>query len=195
MPTLPDSALAVAADELLTTCSPPPLVNHCRRTYLFGTALLESRHRPYDAEALYVAAMLHDLGLTELWGDEVTPFEQRGALVAEITMLERGASPRFAGLVRDAIALHLELDTAKDPRPEVAGVHLGAAVDVLGLRLDQLPKDLVADVLDGLPRLGLKDLLTTVLRHEAEAKPTSRIAGHVAQLDFVRLVAAAPFDG
>ncbi|MDV9188046.1 hypothetical protein R6L23_07415 [Streptomyces sp. SR27] len=41
--------------------------------------------------------------------------------------------------MRDAIALHLELETAEGARPEVAAVRLGSAADAIGARLDHLP--------------------------------------------------------
>lgn len=188
-----DSALATAADALLAKVSPPALVNHCKRTYVFGTRLLEQAGKAYDAEALYVAAMLHDLGLTDAYEDGVTPFEKRGAEVAKAEMLAAGADPAFAALVHDAVALHLEVHAAKDPRPEVAGVSLGAAVDVLGLRLDRLPPSFVAETLETYPRLGFKALLIPVLRKQAHLKPTSLVAQHLREFDFAGLVGAAPF--
>jgi hypothetical protein len=188
-----DSPLATAADALVAKVSPPALVNHCKRTYAFGTQLLRQAGRAYDAEALYVAAMLHDLGLTEAYEDGVTPFERRGADTAAAELSALGADPEFTALVRDAIALHLEMNAAQDPRPEVAGVSLGAAVDVLGLRIDRLPAAFVAETLETYPRLGFKDLLIPAIERQARLKPESLVARHLQDYDFAQLVAAAPF--
>ncbi|MBI3686932.1 MAG: HD domain-containing protein [Actinobacteria bacterium] len=190
----PDTALAAAAEALLVESSPTPLVNHCRRTYVFGAALLERRGRSFDAEALYVAALLHDLGLTDRWDDGVTPFEQLGGRIAATELVARGARPELATLVHDAIALHLELEVTKDHRPEVAGIGLGSAVDVLGLRLDQLPGPLVAEALERFPRLGVKAFLVEAISAQARVKPTSRIALHVERFPFTDLIVAAPFE-
>ncbi|WP_117215617.1 HD domain-containing protein [Allorhizocola rhizosphaerae] len=189
MPT-PDTALTRAADALLTTASPPLLVNHCKRTFIFATALL---HRGYDVEALYVASMLHDLGMTASYEDGVTPFERRGAEAAADALRALDADSEFVSLVHDAIALHLEVTTAKDPRPEVAGVSLGAAVDVLGLRLDQIPPKVLTEALERFPRGDLKPFLIEAMQREARLKPHSRIAQHVAQFGFTELIANAPF--
>lgn len=188
-----DSPLATAADALLAKVSPPALVNHCKRTYVFGTHLLRQAGRVYDAEAFYVAAMLHDLGLTDAYEDGVTPFERRGADAAAAELLALGADPEFIELVRDAIALHLEMNAAKDPRPEVAGVSLGAAVDVLGLRIDRLPVAFLAETLETYPRLGFKDLLIPAIERQARLKPGSLVAQQLREYDFAQLVAAAPF--
>jgi hypothetical protein len=192
--TRPHTQLADVAERMLAESSPRTLVNHCWRTYAFGAALLSQQGRDYDDEALFVASALHDLGFTDLWDDGITPFETRGAQVAHEALLEQGARPELAGLVRDAIALHLEISTPGDPRPEVAGVALGAAVDVLGMRLSDLSPAMVDEVLEAHPRLGFTTYVIDVLRSQAERKPTSRIAHHMVDLSFADLVAAAPFE-
>ncbi len=190
----PDTALARAADALLATASPVLLVNHCKRTFVFGAALLKDRGLiRYDVEALYVASMLHDLGLTPSYEDGVTPFERQGAQAAADALRALDARPELVSLVHDAIALHLEVATAKDPRPEVAGVSIGAAVDVLGLRIDRIPPAVLADALERFPRGDLKPFLIESLRREAGLKPHSRTAEYVNESKFAELVAAAPF--
>ena len=191
---IPDTRLAAAAEALTVRVSPPELVGHCRRTYSFGAALLHGQGRTFDPELLYIAAMLHDLGLTDEFEDGVTPFERIGADAARGALLAEGAPPETAALVHEAIALHLEASTADDPRPEVAGVSIGAGVDVLGLRLGDLPAALVDEVLEAYPRPGLKKMLTAAIARQVELKPRSRIARHVERYDFAALVAAAPFD-
>ena len=190
----PDTPLADVAERMLAESSPSTLVNHCWRTYEFGAALLSKHGREYDDEALFVASALHDLGFTDLWDDDTTPFEIRGSQVAHEALLDQGARPELASLVRDAIALHLEIATPDDPRPEVAGVALGAAVDVLGMRLGDLSPRLVDEVLERHPRQGFTAYVLDVLRSQAERKPTSRIAHHMVDFSFADLVAAAPFE-
>jgi len=191
---LPDSPLALAADQLLRTACPPTLVAHCHRTYRFGAAALDGQRRAFDAEALFIAAALHDLALIEAYDDPRTPFELHGARLAEEELVRRGARPDLVGLVRDAIALHLELTTADDPRPEVAAVHLGAAADVIGLRLDQLPPGVVADVLELHPRQGFSAYVSEAFRRQSAGKPDSAIAALVLHAGLLDMVAAAPFD-
>lgn len=194
LPPIPDTALAAAAEAIAARVSPRALVSHCRRTYAFGAILLRQHSRTFDAELLYVAAMLHDLGLTDEFEDGVTPFEQRGADVAHQALLAEGAAAETAALVRAAIAHHLDAAAANDPRPEVAGVSIGAAVDVLGLRLAELPAALVAEVIEAYPRLGFKTMLTEAIARQVQLKPRSQIARHVERYNFTALVSAAPFE-
>ncbi|WP_020519633.1 HD domain-containing protein [Catelliglobosispora koreensis] len=193
MHTIPDTALARAANEILVTSSPPTLVGHCRRTYQFGAQLLVQAGRTFDTETLYVACLLHDLGLTDQFEDGETAFEIRGAQVAQASLLEHGATPEQANLVYDAIALHLR-PADDELRAEVTGVTIGAAVDVLGLRLDELPKHFVAQALEEFPRDGLKAYLQEALVKQGKLKPTSRIARYIEKYQFADLVAATPFD-
>ena len=188
------STLAAAAEALAVRVSPPALVGHCRRTYAFGAALLEQQGRTFDADLLYIAAMLHDLGLTDEFEDGVTPFEQIGAEAARRALLAEGAAPETAELVHEAIARHLDSVAADDPRPEVAGVSLGAAVDVLGLRVADLPAAVVAQILEEHPRLDFKTMLTGAITRQVRLKPQSRLARNVERYDFIALVAAAPFE-
>jgi hypothetical protein len=189
-----DTKLAAAAEALVVRVSPPALVGHCRRTYAFGAAQREKQGRAFDAELLYIAAMLHDLGFTDEYEDGVTPFEQIGADAARRALLSEGAAPRTADLVHEAIVLHMEATAADDPRPEVAGVSIGAGVDVLGLRLSDLPGKLVAEILEAYPRLDFKTMLAELIERQVRLKPDSRLARQVERYNFTALVAAAPFD-
>lgn len=185
--------LTEAATALAASVSPPPLLNHCYRTYDFGAALLSAAGRDFDPEILYVASILHDLGLTDSYDDRETPFEEQGASAAAGALRAAGAPEDFTGRVREAIALHLKASSADDPRPEVAGVSMGAAVDVLGLRLDLVPESLVAQTLEDYPRLGFKAFLTAAIDHQVRFKPGSRLAEYVTRYRFSELVSEAPF--
>lgn len=190
----PDSALARAAAALLRASAPPVLVGHCERTWMLGAALLGRRWAGCDQEVVYVAAALHDLGLLsdEPSPDGVAEFQDVGASAgADLVLSRTGDGPR-AELTRAAVALHLELSSADDPRPEVAAVHLGAAADVLGVRLDQLPVDLLDVVLDAWPRTGFADWLSAAMEREAEWRPASTAGRYVRELGLLELIAAAP---
>jgi len=192
--TLPDSALARGAGMLIGTVAEDWLVQHSLRTYRFGSALLARVGQEPDAELLYVAAMLHDLGLGTLFDDGVTPFHLRTAAVAGAVVVGHGRSDEDATLVHDAIALHLDLASADDARSVVAGVHLGALVDVIGLRLDEIPAGVVEAVLVEHPRLDMKDNLARVMAAEIERKPygaPARLEREFGMLDRIR---TAPFD-
>ncbi len=138
--------------------------------------------------------MLHDIALGTGFDDGVTPFNFRGGGVAARYVQDAEKSPDDASLIFDAIALHMELSTAEDTRAEVAGVHLGAAADVVGLRLDQLAPEWLEGVIAESPRIGMKQGFIDVIGAEAKTKPYSGAAALIEKFGFLDLIGAAPFD-
>jgi hypothetical protein len=67
---VPDTALVHDAMDLSRSLLEPFLFNHVMRSWLFGIVLAESAAIAPDAELLAVAAILHDLGLTERYNGE-----------------------------------------------------------------------------------------------------------------------------
>lgn len=190
---VPDSAMAGAAECLLSDASPPTLANHCRRTYAFAALLGARDGLEWDAEILYVAAMLHDLGLTQRASGDVG-FELMGATAAHEFVLQRGWAPERAALVHRAIALHLEVGRAVRERPEVALLHLGAAADVTGMRLEDISPDTVAELVERFPRLGFKAYFAERMREEARRRPDSTTAFLCRWGQFAWRIDRAPFD-
>jgi hypothetical protein len=190
----PDSALALGALQLATSVEPPFLVEHSHRTFHLGAELLSIGGRTFDPELLFVASMLHDIALGTAFDDGVTPFHLRGAAVAAHEIIEAERSDRDATLVYDAIALHMDLTTADDPRPEVAGVHLGAAADVIGLRAEDMPRDALEAILSNHPRHEMKAQFAAAISRESERKPYSAAATLVREYSFCDLIHAAPYD-
>jgi len=172
------------------------LVRHSRRTYAFGRAVLDLLHPAagaVDAELLLVASLLHDVALGGPVDDGVSDFQQLGAAAARDLVLAQGRTDRDAALVFDAVALHLELTGARDPRPEVAAVALGAAADVAGLRLERLDPGLVTAILTVHPREGARAGLVQAISAQVEQKPGSRVARLEREAGLLAAIAAAPF--
>jgi hypothetical protein len=188
----PDSPLAKAALELATSVSPPLLLNHALRTYHFGAILAARDGLRLDRELFFMAAVLHDLGLTESLEAEPGSFEWVGARRARAFGLEQGMARRRADLLHDAIALHSSVGIAHRREPEVAMVHYGAGVDVLGMRIDEIPATDLDHVLEAWPRCGFKKDFPGCLERQTALKPNCHIAGMV-RLGFDRRVRATPF--
>jgi len=78
---LVDSEIARLATDLSRTVSPPYLFNHVMRTFLFGSLVGRALEQKFDEEVLYLACILHDIGLTERFQGDL-PFEIQGAEAA-----------------------------------------------------------------------------------------------------------------
>src|SRR6476660_600021 len=65
LPEPPDTALAKEAEERVRKLSKPTLYGHCLRTWAFAALFARRDRVDHDEELLYLACVLHDLGLTE----------------------------------------------------------------------------------------------------------------------------------
>ncbi len=79
IPVIPQSPTAQAAAHLAAEAAPAFLLNHSYRTYLFGRCIVATPE--VDEEAAFVAAMIHDLGLTDTYDGE-SEFARIGADLA-----------------------------------------------------------------------------------------------------------------
>lgn len=174
---LPDTDLTRKTHDLVFSTGPAALANHCVRTYLFGRAVGEAQDvsagADYDDEVLFLAALLHDMGLTE-HGDGSQRFEVDGADLAARFLAENGLDDERVRVVWESIALHTSLGIAHRMRPEIALVHAGSGTDVVGLAAAALPDGLAARVHAAFPRLengsGLTEaIVEQIVRNPAKA--------------------------
>src|SRR5689334_17085234 len=149
---VPDSRLAREATDLLREHGTPLLLAHSLRVYLFGA--IQGRHRgwDFDHELFYVGAVFHDLGLTPRYRSRDHRFEVDGANAARDFLRSNGIEEQSAGLVWDAIALHTTPEIPWHKRPEIALLNGGAAADVIGRGLDEIPVGDREAVLAAYPR-------------------------------------------
>ncbi len=157
-----DSAVALAATALVREASAPFLFNHAVRTFLFGALIGRARggrHARYDAEPLYLACILHDLGLTSRFAGH-RPFELEGAEAAARFLEGQGYPAAATTTVWDGIAMHAS-PLADYKGPEIALVSAGAGADVTGQELAELDPGDVRAVLCAFPRLDFKRAFVT----------------------------------
>ncbi len=205
---IPDTALCIAAVDLLESGSPKFLCTHCLRTYIFGSLAVRSLGRPVaDVEAAFCAALLHDLGLIPPYRRD-NRFEIDGADAARDFCTKHQVSPERADLVWKAIALHTSPGIPTRLAGEIALVHLGAGLDFLGLGLDQVPPQVLEEILEKYPRMKFKsqflDLLVEHCQHNPAAQvltwtdDVARTAGCTLHGKAIptasQIMSAAPFD-
>jgi hypothetical protein len=188
----PTSAAIAAAEALLTEVAPGWLQAHSRRTWAWAAALGEVAGARCDRELLYLAALLHDLGLTPAAAPAPGAcFAVSGAEAAERFARAQGLLPQRAERLGEAIALHLEIRVAAAAGAEAHLLHAGAACDVIGQRRRELPAALVAEVLRAHPRGAMTAELTAVLGALAAAGPRTRLGIYCRRFDFLDRVRAA----
>ncbi|MER7416467.1 HD domain-containing protein [Micromonospora peucetia] len=168
--TIPDSATARAAADLAREAAPPFLLNHSYRTYLFGAALVT---KDVDQEAAFVAAMIHDLGLTERHRGSVD-FGQVGTALAARFLERRGWERDRIRLAEKAILRHTRLLPEGNPTTRL--VQLGARVDVAGRGAKKIDSDVLTGILRAYPRLDFPHQMRTAFLDEARRQPNGSFA-------------------
>lgn len=186
----PDSAITREAIAMAQDASSPSLFNHCLRSY-FWARLLDSDARPFDDEAVFVALMLHDLGLTDRWrlqGQTHHCFTVVGARAAQELASSHQWTEARANVAAGAIALHLNVTVGDEHGKEAQMVRAGSGGDVAGLGLGVLERDQITEVVCRYPRLGLKSEVTSALLIEVTERPCCRIAFLCQSFGFVDLI-------
>lgn len=187
----PDTRLCLEATEFARHCESPLLFNHSLRSYMFGIAVGRHLGIKVDAELLYLAAILHDVGLCPEHAGQGS-FEVRGAAVARDYLLAAGLPAPRADRVHEAIARHASVGLADRGPAELALVHFGAGVDVIGYRAEDVAVETRTAIVTAYPRLNFKRDFGALMEAEARRDPSAHIAGLVA-LGFTRRMAMAPF--
>src|SRR5260370_41963606 len=167
-----DPPLVHGAMELAGNSSEPALFNHAMRSWLFSVLIAEGAKATPDPELLAVSVILHDLGLTDRYSAQER-FEVDGANAARSFLKERGIPAHQIQLVWDAIALHTTRSIALHKEPEVAVMHSGIAVDVIGAGLALIPQDKVRVILLEFPRLSKKKKFQECLCGVVRRKPAT----------------------
>jgi HD domain len=193
---IPDSPAAVRAAELCAQLSPLWLQHHCTRTYVWGSLFALRYSRPYDEELLYVAAMLHDLGLTPAYtGKDATArcFAVEGARAAITFAQETGWDAQRQDALAEAISLHLNVTVGLEHGIEAHLLHAGASCDVLGQGYQSIAPSARSLVLERCPRLDFKQELDGCMRQQVALRPEARVALYYRAIQFGERIARAPF--
>lgn len=191
----PDSELCIEATALWNLSAVDWLAAHGYRTWYFAKALSEIDRLQVDPELLYVACVLHDLGLTSnaIPTDEIPCFAVRGATEAA-ALVEPHRGAEGANSIGDAISMHLNIDVSVEGGALSYLVAAGSLIDVLGPRLQLLPNDLLAAILVEHPRGPFAAKIGEVFAKCAVRYPETR-CGHLENtLTFSTLVTQHPLD-
>lgn len=193
-PEPPDSNLAREAEERVRELSSPALYGHCARTWAFAELFAQRDQAKHDSELLYLACMLHDLGLTPKHcgrDEHAKCFAVEGARAAHVLVREAGASEDRARKVAEAISLHLNITVPARLGIEAHLLSKGVSLDVVGRRLHQISPPMMHSVDARWPRGGFAAELAAATTRQAQLRPGSR-SGLLHKLGFVKLIEGNP---
>jgi cyanamide hydratase family protein with HD domain len=190
---LPATPACRAALQVATEYCTPALLNHSIRAYLWAAGHGLERGIRFDAELLYVSAMLHDLGLVKEFDNQTLPFEEAGGHLARVFGAAAGWPADRRRRAAEVIVRHMwdEVDVAKDPEGHL--LELSTAMDISGRQTGDIPPDLRADVLARYPRLGLAEEFVRYFDDQARRKPLC-LAAKFVRSGFAARIASNPLD-
>ena len=174
---LPDSPFARSACEHASALSPPWLLNHCLRTYVWGSLLGQLHQIPLDEELFFSACVLHDLGLVHAHnGADATCscFAVEGARAAHTFAEQHQQSAERCDRLAQAISLHLNVRVGLEHGAEAHLLHEGTTLDMIGARARELHPDTRRAVHARYPRLDLAAQMTAAMHDQAGRRPQSR---------------------
>lgn len=130
---IPDSKLAREVTELVRDTESPLLFHHSSRVYFFAALAGQRKGLSFDIDLLYIAAMFHDMGLTDQHSSAEERFEVDGANAARDFLQRHGIAKYDIDTVWTAIALHTTPGIPQHMHPVIALLTAGVEMDVLGL--------------------------------------------------------------
>jgi hypothetical protein len=176
----PDSATAARALEVVAEFSTPALLHHCRRSYVWAAAYAVEHAIGFDAELLWVSAMLHDIGLSPSFDAHEVPFEYAGGDVAWVFGAGAGWPVERRRRSAEIIVRHMWDGVDVEEDPEGFLLEIATGLDISGRNAQWWPGELRAEVVAAWPRLDLASQFTACFAAQAERKPGSTAASAVA---------------
>jgi hypothetical protein len=170
---LPDTAVTTAARAFVFGNESAALAHHSVRSYLF--AQLRARHieavdgRDFDGKLLFLACVLHDIGLSEL-GNGDHRFEVDGADAAATFLTTQGLPSGDVDAVWEAIALHTSPGIAERRGALCEMTRSGVAMD-LGRDIDFVTDAQAAAIHRAYPRLSVERALVDSIVKQVTARP------------------------
>jgi hypothetical protein len=150
--TIPDGPLARAASAAVLASEPPILFRHSVRVFLFGALIGAHRALDFDPELLYVAALFHDVGLTDDYRGSHRRFEVDGAHALRVFLQHRQVSQEQINEAWLAVALHTTFGIPSELTTLTALLSAGVETDLLGMHFDEVGDTRRLAVLQEYPR-------------------------------------------
>ncbi|MDR5867525.1 HD domain-containing protein [Halomonas koreensis] len=191
----PDSALCRRVEAEVAAQYPPALLAHCYRTWWMGALVGQALDLKADAEPLYVACLMHDIGLADAHAGCLsdTAFQIAGAREARRLALAEGWRDADAIRLYEAISYHLNpwLSPARHT-PEALLLKYGAHMDVVGAHRHLVPEASLREIHRRHPREGFREAIT---RSIASAPHLRGSHAHcLRRLGFARLAGRNPLE-
>ncbi|MGW0806975.1 HD domain-containing protein [Nonomuraea sp. NPDC002799] len=190
---IPDTPACRGALEVAGRYCSPSLLNHAIRAYLWAAAYAREHDIAFDAELLYVSAMLHDIGLVAEFDSHTVPYEEAGGHVAWAFAAGAGWSPERRLRASEVIIRHMWEEVPVEEDPEGHLLELSTGMDISGRRTEDIPEGVRREVLERHPRLDITKEFAVCVSEQGARKPSSH-AGRFVRGGILDRIARNPLD-
>ncbi|WP_314103848.1 HD domain-containing protein [uncultured Frigoribacterium sp.] len=190
---VPPSDVAARAREVTAAHASPALLSHSVRSWALAAELGRRESVRFDAELLYVASLLHDLGLVPSFDAHAVDFEHAGGAVARVFAAGAGWPEARQRRLAEVVERHMwtSVDVALDPEAHL--LERATSLDVSGAGGADWDAAFVASLVAAVPRLGFAAEFAAAIRDQAERKPDSQ-AGRTVRSGMPGRIAANLLD-
>jgi hypothetical protein len=201
------SAAAARVDQLLAPPTPvasraravtavhasAALLGHSERSWVLAAELGRREGVSFDPELLYIAALLHDLGLVASFDSHEVPFERAGGDVARVFAAGASWGDERRRRLGEVVVRHMWPAVSAQLDAEGHLLERATSLDVGGVGGDDWEPDLVAALVERVPRAGFAAEFGVAIAAQAHRKPASE-AGRAVRSGITRRLAANPLD-
>lgn len=153
---------------------PSYLFAHSVRAYCWGAVIAEREGWPFDRQILWVATLMHDVGLTRIPKNTMC-FDVEGAEIARRFVERAGMATADAERVAIAIILHMRPAVTLADGVESVLLDRATAIDVRGDEFE-LIAGLRAAVVAAYPRGAFDRWFLAAIRREVAVRPSCQSA-------------------
>jgi HD domain len=167
------------------------LLAHSIRTYCWGTAIASGEDIDFDPTTLWVASLMHDVGLGRLARNRQC-FEVEGAEIARRFVVRHGGSTTMAATVANAIVLHMRPGVTMDDGAEALLLDRATGLDVRGDGF-RASDPVRADVMRDYPRGAFDRRFVRAIRRETERRSGCQSSRLLHETDLVAWMERSPW--
>ncbi|AOK14383.1 phosphohydrolase [Burkholderia vietnamiensis] len=171
---IPRTPLAIDAADAARASLPAALAGHAARVFVFASLAARRAGDTCDADALYVAAMYVNMGLSHAYCRSTARYELDGADAAHALLLRHRRSRRMRDDVWHAIALHTTPGVAVRASPLARALAGAVSTDLMATDFDAYTAAERAALLAAYPRgSGFREAFLDTVARGAEHRPQS----------------------
>ena len=171
---VPQDLVSAAAWRWAHGALPDYLLTHSVRAYCWGATIAAGEGWTFDAQVLWTASLLHDLGLTRIPRNTMC-FEVEGAEIARRFLRRQGMPPDDAERVAIAIILHMQPSVTPGDGIESVLLDRATSLDVRGDGY-ALVDTVRAGVMRDFPRRSFDRRFLDAMTREAAIRPDCQSA-------------------